>query len=270
MPIPEPDKIWPKLEKAGEDEVRKRLSMGVYPDYKLPVIEEWLQRKTMEKKTISKQKSEKEIPEADKIIESLKTHKAISFLVVIGVIVIGIANFTDAISKLFNLFQSEQHEISSISGETKNDPLIQIHAIDKSINFPEGVTGQNSFSIIIPQDLSELMDKMKKEQVEYPERSRDLNIINKAIQNGDFYTATMFSQRVIKRQNNLRAYNHSGNPKNINDKLKLISVEKIGYPDRARDLRIADESIENGDFDTANIFLDRIILQQRNLRGIKN
>jgi hypothetical protein len=50
MPIPDPDKIWPKLEELGVDEVRKRLSMGVYAKYKIPVIEEWLRRKEKEEK----------------------------------------------------------------------------------------------------------------------------------------------------------------------------------------------------------------------------
>jgi hypothetical protein len=45
MPIPDPNKIWPELEKLGVDEVRKRLSMGVYAKYKIPVIEEWLRLK---------------------------------------------------------------------------------------------------------------------------------------------------------------------------------------------------------------------------------
>ena len=50
MPIPDPDELWPKLEKAGVDEVRKRLAMGVYAHYKIPVIEEWLRRKEVEAK----------------------------------------------------------------------------------------------------------------------------------------------------------------------------------------------------------------------------
>ena len=45
MPIPDPDKIWPDLEQSGVDEVRKKLAMGAYAKYKIPVIEEWLRRK---------------------------------------------------------------------------------------------------------------------------------------------------------------------------------------------------------------------------------
>jgi hypothetical protein len=55
MPIPDPDKIWPKLEQLGVDEVRKRLAMGVYAKYKIPVIEEWLRGKRRKKRILLKQ-----------------------------------------------------------------------------------------------------------------------------------------------------------------------------------------------------------------------
>lgn len=54
MPIPDPNKIWTKLEKLGIDEVRKQLSIGVYAKYKIPVIEEWLRRKEKEEKNFVK------------------------------------------------------------------------------------------------------------------------------------------------------------------------------------------------------------------------
>jgi hypothetical protein len=54
MPIPDPDKIWPKLDELGVDEVRKRLSMGVYAKYKIPVINEWLRRKEKKENSSAK------------------------------------------------------------------------------------------------------------------------------------------------------------------------------------------------------------------------
>lgn len=42
MPIVDPEKILPKLEKMGPEEVRKKLVMGVFASYKVPFIEEWL------------------------------------------------------------------------------------------------------------------------------------------------------------------------------------------------------------------------------------
>lgn len=60
MPIPDPDKIWPKLEQLGIDEVRKRLSMGCYAKFKIPVIEEWIRRKEIDAKKFDHIKSDKE------------------------------------------------------------------------------------------------------------------------------------------------------------------------------------------------------------------
>ena len=57
MPIPDPDKIWPTLEKAGVEKVKKRLAMGVYARYKVPVIEEWLRRKEKEGNSMPKTSS---------------------------------------------------------------------------------------------------------------------------------------------------------------------------------------------------------------------
>ena len=48
MPIPDPDKIWPKLEETGLAEVKKRLLIGAYAKYKIPVIEEWIRLKEKE------------------------------------------------------------------------------------------------------------------------------------------------------------------------------------------------------------------------------
>lgn len=48
MAIADPNKIWPKLEQAGVDEVRKKLAMGSYAQHKKPIIKEWLRRKEEE------------------------------------------------------------------------------------------------------------------------------------------------------------------------------------------------------------------------------
>ncbi len=47
--MPDPDKIWRKLERDDDvDEVRKKLAMGVYGNQKITVVEEWLRRKDEE------------------------------------------------------------------------------------------------------------------------------------------------------------------------------------------------------------------------------
>ena len=82
MPIPDPDKIWPKLEQLGVKEVRKLLSMGVYAKHKIPVIEEWLRRKEAES-----------ITRFDRYISCAKNHPVISVILIIGLIVIALAKF---------------------------------------------------------------------------------------------------------------------------------------------------------------------------------
>ena len=89
MPIPDSDKIWPKLDQLGVEEVRKRLSMGVYAKHKIPVIEEWLRRKEAES-----------ITRFDRYISCAKNHPVISVILIIGLIVIALAKFTDAVSQL--------------------------------------------------------------------------------------------------------------------------------------------------------------------------
>lgn len=44
MPI-DPQELWPKLEELGEDEVRLKVSQGVYGEKKRASVEEWLRRK---------------------------------------------------------------------------------------------------------------------------------------------------------------------------------------------------------------------------------
>jgi len=48
MAIADPKKLWPKLEKDGVEEVRIKLAMGVYANYKIPLIREWLLSKENE------------------------------------------------------------------------------------------------------------------------------------------------------------------------------------------------------------------------------
>ncbi len=56
MAIADPKKLWPKLEKDGVDEVRKKLAMGVYANYKVPLIREWLVTKEKQQdQTVNKQ-----------------------------------------------------------------------------------------------------------------------------------------------------------------------------------------------------------------------
>lgn len=122
MPIPDPDKIWPKLDELGIDEVRKRLSMGVYAKYKVPIIEEWLRRREKEledKKindmaTIAATENIKDT-RVDKFVTSAKNHPILSVLIVFVVVIIGLSNFTTALDNLLKHFPNFTHKTSLTS-----------------------------------------------------------------------------------------------------------------------------------------------------------
>ena len=40
----DPDELWPKLDRLGLDEVRKRRAQDVYGQRKQPVVDEWIER----------------------------------------------------------------------------------------------------------------------------------------------------------------------------------------------------------------------------------
>ncbi len=123
MTIPDPKKIWPELEKIGPDEVRKRLSMGLYANRKIPIIEEWLRR--VEARQLKHKESEEngiqlnsESTTVDRFIAKCKNHRFVSAILIVGVIIIAVANFTDALSKLATIFsmakeESPQHQYAS-------------------------------------------------------------------------------------------------------------------------------------------------------------
>ena len=43
------DDLWPKLEEAGEEEVRRRLGADVYGTKKRPAVRSWLEKKERER-----------------------------------------------------------------------------------------------------------------------------------------------------------------------------------------------------------------------------
>ena len=45
MAIADPEKLYPKLEKDGLEVVRRKLAMGAYANYKVPLVREWIRMK---------------------------------------------------------------------------------------------------------------------------------------------------------------------------------------------------------------------------------
>ena len=142
MPIPDPDKIWPKLEKDGVEEVKKKLSMGVYASFKIPVIEEWLRNKEIDtskqEAAVQRQKIDKAQQElsahhqekesrVDQFFKWAKNHRVISVVIILFMIIIALGSLTDAVSKIskFFNFEKKQIEIKGVSnGEKRLEPII--------------------------------------------------------------------------------------------------------------------------------------------------
>lgn len=105
MPIPNPNDILPKLEELGVDEVRKRLAMGVYAEYKRKLIEEWIRRKEQEASRVAPVVDEgvadaKVATRVDRVLQHLKNHPVMAGVIIVGVVLIAVGNLTDALTKI--------------------------------------------------------------------------------------------------------------------------------------------------------------------------
>lgn len=97
MSIPDQDAIRKKLTSLGAKEVKKRLEIGAYAANKVPIVEAWLADQA---KLEESGRGENPKTLVDRYLERLKNHRAIAILVVTATIVGGVAQFTDAVSKL--------------------------------------------------------------------------------------------------------------------------------------------------------------------------
>ncbi|MGE8098123.1 hypothetical protein [Pseudomonas fluorescens] len=97
MTIPNRDEILAELESLGPDEVRERFVSGVYATNKAAIVEAWLAE---QKKVTSTLTSEKTTTLTDRYITRLKNHRPVAILLIVVAVIGGIAQFTDAISKI--------------------------------------------------------------------------------------------------------------------------------------------------------------------------
>lgn len=76
MPLVDPNKLWPKLDALGVDEVRKKLAAGAFGSWKRPAVEEWLRQAEKLPKPDTYMYHETEAPEGKLFhssqVESLK------------------------------------------------------------------------------------------------------------------------------------------------------------------------------------------------------
>ena len=100
MTLPDREKIRDKLESTGFAEVKKRYDAGSYAKNKMKIVEEWLS----EQATVHSPTGEdKEPTQVDKYLTRIKNHPLLAIIIVGAITIGGIAQFTDAISKLVRL-----------------------------------------------------------------------------------------------------------------------------------------------------------------------
>lgn len=97
MVIPDREAIRKKLDAAGIAEVKRRLEIGAYAPNKLPIIQAWLAEHADQAPNAIQDKPKTLV---DRHLERLKNHPIIALLVVAATVVAGVAQFTDAVSKL--------------------------------------------------------------------------------------------------------------------------------------------------------------------------
>jgi acyl carrier protein len=154
MAIPEPDKIWPKLEEIGVDEVRKRIAMGVYAANKLPVIEEWIRRTEIEmEKQGQDDDDKKDSPSGesaslyDRFIATCKNNKTVVVILLLAVLIIGLGKISAAISNIMDFGEKISTPETSIdhgSADAANQVETAEGETTKSVEYP--VVGQSEIA----------------------------------------------------------------------------------------------------------------------------
>ena len=104
MAIPDRESIRRKLNSLGTTEVKRRLEVGAYAANKVPIVEAWLEEQNQLQPIAAAPEKSKTL--ADRYIERLKNHPFIAVLVVSTMALAGVAQFTDAITKIAGNFSS--------------------------------------------------------------------------------------------------------------------------------------------------------------------
>lgn len=97
MTIPDRNAFRKKLESLGAAEVKKRVEVGAYAQNKLVVVKHWLADQVAQPAATSGYKAPTLV---DKYVTKLKNHPVIAVVVVVGMAIGGVAQFTDALSKV--------------------------------------------------------------------------------------------------------------------------------------------------------------------------
>jgi hypothetical protein len=113
-----------------------------------------------------------------------------------------------------------------------------------------------------PGTLQALLDQVVAERVEYPNRARDIQAMNRYLTEGKFDMAAFKANKILEQQKNVGG----GVPAAVKATIARVQTEKVEYPNRARDLQAMNKYITEGKFDMAVFKANKILEQQRNLR----
>lgn len=118
MAIPDREAIRAKLDSLGTAEVRKRLESGAYANNKVPIVQAWLAERSASAPAAP---ADKPPTLFDRYSTKLKNHPVVATILVVAAIVGGVAQFTDAVSKVWTAIPNLRHaakELPSLPGDS--------------------------------------------------------------------------------------------------------------------------------------------------------
>ncbi len=113
MPIADPDKLRPKLEKDGVEEVKNKLARGAYAKFKAPIVKEWLQEKEQNEQTLE--------PKPPKFLQNIKwleLHwKQYLKYIIVAVVVLLIIFIINKVNLFDKSSESKKTTINKVEGD---------------------------------------------------------------------------------------------------------------------------------------------------------
>lgn len=107
MAIPDRESIRRKLDSLGVAEVKRRLEVGSYASNKLPIVQAWLAEH--QQPLTDAAASQKAQTLVDRLLDRLKNNPLVAIVVVMTVILIGVAQLTDSVTKIAGVVSSGFH-----------------------------------------------------------------------------------------------------------------------------------------------------------------
>lgn len=125
------------------------------------------------------------------------------------------------------------------------------------------------------KSISALIECIQGELIAYPNRERDIQMLNQYIENGDDEMSESLALRIIEQQRAVHNIETVGLPPRLAELQSTIEKEECSYPSRQSQLDSINSYIRNGDIEMAESVAEQVVEQQRNLhltreRGLPN